>query len=1489
MLASSTFSPVEYSALGELYNSTNGEYWLWSTSEGFPWLFSDDANPCTDNWQGVSCMLDSIEYHVIALNLSQHRLNGPLTDSIGNLTHLVSLDLSSNQLQNTIPASITNLTNLQHLDLSENYIDSTIPYSIGSLSALQYLDFHTTGLYGSIPHSFGDLLQLQYLDIHFNSLTNSIPDSLCALSELQVVLLYENFINGSIPSEIGNLARLQAFDLSNNQLSGAIPDSIGHLTVLRSFALSNNRKVYSTMPASIAHLTQLQNLAWDDIGLFGSMPDAFANLTHLEDLRLEYNNLTGPLPESLCQLTQLQTLELQGNSLTGSIPEAIGNLQELQYLDLTSNHLRGTIPSSITTLRKLGTLAFTDNRLVGTIPRAIGDLTQLTVLSLDDNQLTGSIPECIGQLSWLFDMEFSSNSLNGTIPATVGLLSNLATAVLNGNSLSGSLPSTLCNLPHLKALYLYENALTGLIPLCIGDLSKLQIFYAYTNKLSGPLPDSVGRLTSLHSLYLYGNALTGTLPATIANISFLSAVFLHHNQLEGEIPAVLCNVTFLHRLELNNNKFTGTIPFMGDNYVLIQVNLASNYLVGEIADTMSSLWTLQTLNLSYNRLTGEFPVSLFDLWFPSVISLTNNHLTGSLPEHIDGLWSVSMLELGYNHFTGPLPASLSNLSSLNVLSLQGNKLSGSLEGVFTANMLSLVTIQFDYNPFTGSLPTALFELPAITSVSIVGSCIHGTLPGNICNATSLEALILYGLTTGKTCPAKALSIDTTSTRLSFGGTLPACVLAMPLLRTLLLAGNGLTGYLGADWAVNEKMIQLDLSHNRLSGSIPNAVQNHTWLMLDLSHNKLRGVLREGLFAMSNNSFTAHSKFIKQFENLTLVGGTKSLRRGLSLKSNRLSGYVPNSIKSASDLTVLAGNLFQCALDKQDLPQQDGDIDTYQCASNSFDVSIYVWLGLCVIAALLVAVLLRRYSEFSAVFRWSKLSLPEDCTGQFPHLQATIGVYQLILRCSLLSACFVVTILLPYYAIMSHFEGTHNYQYAYILSGIYTSGVAPFVLSFLFYAALVASVYYYLTQHRIVGAEDARRYLHRSRRMQQAVWVMFALINVVVVLGANIAFVYIVLYQNSNAQTLAQVGMSLFKTLWNTCVAPRMIRRLDASFVRSDSDTAEQYFSLQLIVALFNNIAIPCFVVVAIDPNCFSYAILPPATDTVYYFMQVCEQEIYGVTCGGAYEQASLQFTPPFTYSYQCSASFITSYAPAFIYMSVSTMFISPVLQLWLLAVYQRWESNTVSHKLAAWMLSLLLQPPQPANSLSSGRRIVGAVSTLVTLLTHFGILLTFGVIFPPVAVAMVASIAAVVYMTQYKIERFANTAQKLGRWDCMAIIEQECRGVGRREHLKVAAGVLVCFACTFYSLFLFDALADAQGFAVSFWVLIVVPVLPMALLAAVELYHFQLAKPTGTATDPIEGIELTRAPAPLIVADKKEHTYCEDNECTVSALHGSGV
>jgi len=283
---------------------------------------------------------------------------------------------------------------------------------------------------------------------------------------------------------------------------------------------------------------------------------------------------------------------------------------------------------------------------------------------------------------------------------------------------------------------------------------------------------------------------------------------------------------------------------------------------------------------------------------------------------------------------------------------------------------------------------------------------------------------------------------------------------------------------------------------------------------------------------------------------------------------------------------------------------------------------------------------------------------------------------------------------------------------------------------------------------------------------------------------------------------------------------------------------------------------------------------------VYYLLPVCVRNGVLNPCQFQFvELTSLRFTPPFTYSYQCSASFVTAYAPAFVYMSISNVFLHPLLQEVFLYARSRAADPSLLHKVTSWSLPRLLRPPSAdgyQKHLLQRRSLVGAVGVLVTLSTQLGILLTFGAIFPPVALAMAVSIAAVVYQTRFKVQRFVQAtvnAQLLGYLD---VINAECAGVGTREQMQLAVKIIVCYCCAFYTLFLFDTLGDTEGFAASAWVLIVVPLTPIVLFGAVQA-HTYLA------------VYAARQENAVVEANVELTTLNKSANETISAMHPNTV
>ncbi|KAI7752510.1 hypothetical protein M8C21_015861 [Ambrosia artemisiifolia] len=107
----------------------------------------EDPDPC--GWKGVTCDLKT--KRVVYLNLSNHKLSGPLSPDIGKLDRLRFLDLHYNNFYGAIPPELGNCTELQGLFLQNNYLSGFIPSEIGNISKLQTFNVSNNFLAGPIP------------------------------------------------------------------------------------------------------------------------------------------------------------------------------------------------------------------------------------------------------------------------------------------------------------------------------------------------------------------------------------------------------------------------------------------------------------------------------------------------------------------------------------------------------------------------------------------------------------------------------------------------------------------------------------------------------------------------------------------------------------------------------------------------------------------------------------------------------------------------------------------------------------------------------------------------------------------------------------------------------------------------------------------------------------------------------------------------------------------------------------------------------------------------------------------------------------------------------------------------------------------------------------------------------------------------------------------------------------------------------------------
>ena len=516
-----------------------------------------------------------------------------------------------------------------------------------------------------------------------------------------------------------------------------------------------------------------------------------------------------------------------------------------------------------------------------------------------------------------------------------------------------------------------------------------------------------------------------------------------------------------------------------------------------------------------------------------------------------------------------MPISLADVSSLTELFVHDNILSGNLINVFNGSHQSmLTTVQLSNNHFTGELPEQLFLSKSLQAMSAVSNCFHGTIPSSICINDNLMSLVLDGLVCASSCQTKILpgiSSSYVSSRSVTGG-IPDCLWSMPKLSILHLSGNRLTGTLpSGDKILSSSLKDLSLSYNLLTGNIPRNIQTKSWIKLDLSHNRFSDTL------MSNFTITP----------------------SLSLTNNRLSGPIPRKFRDMKTIDILEGSLFDCDYDRSNLPSNDKDKSIYECGSNIFNVLYYIWLG--TVATICIALLMlwnyrkvftemillnRQWIDATLITRTDDNNEIDTILGKklfsMMFFQRYISTFAIIRRLNLFSTLFIVIGLLPTYTILSAFYGTHTYEYAWTVAPIYLSGRTAFgvVMICLVLFVLIQII---ATINLFTIKSYEKSFLDKIDDNQNGnssdvknIWpafVMYGSVNLIVVGGANIGYVWVELYQSRSVSLLCQILLSMFKLMWNNIVSPFLIREMVRILSINESAQRSTLFFLQFAMSI----------------------------------------------------------------------------------------------------------------------------------------------------------------------------------------------------------------------------------------------------------------------------------------------------------------------------------
>ncbi|XP_059433613.1 receptor-like protein EIX2 [Corylus avellana] len=299
-----------------------------------------------------------------------------------------------------------------------------------------------------------------------------------------------------------------------------------------------------------------------------------------------------------------------------------------------------------------------------------------------------------------------------------------------------------------------------------------------------------------------------------------------------------------------------------DNFLL-----SGNQITGSIPDSLCRVNTLRVLDLSKNMLSGDIPDCWSDFQILVVLDFSANKLSGVIPASIGNATSLQSLHLNNNSLHGELPSPLRNCTSMVIFDGGENRLSGNIPRWIGESMSGLEILRLRSNKFDGTIPLEICHLIELRVLDLADNNLLGTIPlcfGNLGGMTSGYAAMsdiglykwstTYGENMVQFMKGKQLEYTKTLKYLinmdlshnKLVGTIPEELTNLTVLHGLNLSDNHLTGRI-PDMIGNIRSLEsLDFSRNQLSGTIPQTISALTSLShLNMSYNNLSGQIPSG--------------------------------------------------------------------------------------------------------------------------------------------------------------------------------------------------------------------------------------------------------------------------------------------------------------------------------------------------------------------------------------------------------------------------------------------------------------------------------------------------------------------------------------------------------------------------------------------------------------------------------------------------------------------
>ncbi|GLT59104.1 hypothetical protein SLA2020_319430 [Shorea laevis] len=263
---------------------------------------------------------------------------------------------------------------------------------------------------------------------------------------------------------------------------------------------------------------------------------------------------------------------------------------------------------------------------------------------------------------------------------------------------------------------------------------------------------------------------------------------------------------------------------------------------GVLPEELLALKFLTFLNISQNYFTGPLPAWVGNLSTLQLLSIAYNAFSGPIPKELGNLKELTVLSFGLNNFSGTLPPELGNLVKLEQFYINSCGVGGEIPSTF-AKLLNMQVMWASDSPFTGKIPDFIGNWTKLTSLRFEGNSFEGPIPSSFSKLTSLNSLQingLYNVSSSVDFIRKLKNLtDLILRNALITGSIPSDIGELRSLQKLDLSFNNLTGQIPSSLFTISSLTDLFLGNNSLSGAFPNQISEKL-SNIDLSYNFLSG-------------------------------------------------------------------------------------------------------------------------------------------------------------------------------------------------------------------------------------------------------------------------------------------------------------------------------------------------------------------------------------------------------------------------------------------------------------------------------------------------------------------------------------------------------------------------------------------------------------------------------------------------------------------------